>query len=650
MHGVVEYDMRGVRGPLVHNFVLLINALFFNMKMIGLPDIYPVDYSECLRKGKQDTFDFIIVGAGGSGCVLANRLTENGKWSVLLLEAGEYPSPSAEVPELFRSLTGTDEDWKFVNEKDKHACNAYTDGYCELPRGKVLGGTSSINNMVYVRGLTEDYDRLSFSSWGSNATYTIFEQLEDYRGTEEFNIAYGIDGPIPLEHMTGYADVKNYLKNVYKKVGLLSMSHRHALGFSDFLSTTRNGERQNMAKNFLTPIKNRPNLFLSLKSDVTGIVVNELVDLRVAGVNVTIGGRNLYLKARKEVILTAGPINNVKLMMLSGLGPRGYLNEKKIRVVADLPGVGKNLQMHLLIPMFVAYRPQGSVCSQDFYTETDRIKDTYDYIIHRTGALTDTNINNFFSYITTKSKSYTVPDIAVSHLYFKIDDRSLINWMEHSKYEKSIKNVILKTNQERALYIFYLRLLYPESRGEVFLNDTYHLGDEFEYTDELVSYPPLSAGNPKIIPNFMSDRDNVDFDKLLSGFDFITNMTDSMKDELEFLDLDIPNCRNHKFCTLGYVRCYIYNMASPNYDVSSSTQMGAECEKMAVVKENLEVRSVRCLRVADSSVLNLIPISNTMAADAMIGFRMGEILKTKWDSDYISQHTLEETGSTTTIL
>lgn len=108
------------------------------------------------------------------------------------------------------------------------------------------------------------------------------------------------------------------------------------------------------------------------------------------------------------------------------------------------------------------------------------------------------------------------------------------------------------------------------------------------------------------------------------------------KKETEFLDLDIPNCRNYKFCTMGYVRCYIYNMATPNHDVAGTTPMGADCEDLAVVKENLEVRTMRCLRVADSSVLNSIPVGNTIATDAMIGFKMAEILMEKWESDYRS--------------
>ncbi|VEN57086.1 unnamed protein product [Callosobruchus maculatus] len=123
---------------------------------------------------------------------------------------------------------------------------------------------------------------------------------------------------------------------------------------------------------------------------------------------------------------------------------------------------------------------------------------------------------------------------------------------------------------------------------------------------------------------------------MLSGFNFITNFTSTVLNAVggEFIDIDVPNCRNYKFCSMRYVRCYIENMAFPRGGIAGTTRMGPECDETAVVKEDLELRRVRCLRVADSSILRELPRANTIATDAAIGFRLGEILKAKWMKDY----------------
>ncbi|XP_057669064.1 glucose dehydrogenase [FAD, quinone]-like [Diorhabda carinulata] len=619
IRGIVEYDMTTLRGPLANAFIILINALFFHVKLIGVPDIYPKDFGDFLMQEYEDVFDFIIVGAGSAGCSLANRLTEDEKWSVLLIEAGNYPSITSEVPAFYRLLVGSEEDWKFVLEKDEKACKSFEGERCTLSKGKVLGGTSTINNLLYIRASTYDYDVNDFESWGSNVSYAIHNRLENYNGPIIHNVIHGRNGLIRLDHENFTGSSKTLLQKTYRSVGILSKPHRQDIGFEDHLVTQRFGERINMAKNFLTPIKDRPNLFLTTDSEVTGIVLTEPIDRRVSGVNVTVQDVPLFIKARKEVILTAGAINNAKLLLASGIGPRNYIESKGLQSYVDIPGVGKNLQMHLLVPLYVAYEPL-TACDREFYTEKDLITDTFNYIINRNGNFTNTDVNELTTYISTFKSSGSLPNLAIHHKNFKIDDNNLEAWTESLKYDLKISKTLVKYNRERSILVFLIKLLHPLSRGEVFLNDTHYLS------------------NPKIIPRFMSDIKNMDFQVLYSGFDFVTNLTDAMKDvKAEFLDLDIPNCRNYKFCTPAYVKCYIHNMAFPE-DVTSTVFMGPDCDTNAVVKENLEVRGIRCLRVADSSVLNNIPIGNTVSSDAMIGFKMGEILREKWQKGYQSEY------------
>ncbi|KAJ8985224.1 hypothetical protein NQ317_018253 [Molorchus minor] len=620
MQGTVEYDISRVKGPLANTFLILINALFFNVKLIGLYDIYPMDYGLRLIKDNDVTFDFIIVGAGAAGCAAAKEITEQNIWTVLVIEAGDYPSPSTEVPGLYTAFPRSKEDWQFLMEKDKNACQGTTDQRCLLTKGKVLGGTSTINDMRYSRGTPEDYDSNDMLQWSGNITHTIFGKVESFLGKEYLQYAYGNSGGIHLQLVNFTGHPKKLLHDAYRAMGYLPIPRRKFIGLTEHLVTILNGERFNMAKAFLTPIKDRPNLFMSKNTEVLGIVCTEPVDKRAVGVNVSIDGSEIFIRARKEVILTAGAVNNAKLLLLSGIGPSAYLQSRKIPVAVDLPGVGKNLQFHLSVPIYVAVDPCEN-CPKDYYRELDLIGDISEYVIYRRGNLSTTSINEFAAYILTKKSAATLPDIGIYHNYFKVGDTGLLAWLDAMNYHPKIVNSLIKFNLERAMIVFSVTLLKPVSRGEVLLNETHHLS------------------NPKIVPKFLSDLDDWDFETLLRGFNHVTSMAEGeemARYKAELLHLDIPNCRNFKFCTRKYIKCYVQNMGMPRMDAAGTTKMGEECDRMTVVRSDLEVKSVRCLRVADSSIMGSITMGNTVATDAMIGFNTGEILKEKWLKDYVS--------------
>ncbi|KAJ8958487.1 hypothetical protein NQ318_002280 [Aromia moschata] len=402
MHGVVEYDISHIKGPLANTFLMLINALFFNVKLIGLNDVYPRDYSQQLLKEEETVFDFIIVGGGAAGCAAAKEITETNIWTVLLIEAGDYPSPSTEVPGLFQAHPGSREDWQFWIEQDKRACQGMVNQRCMFTKGKVLGGTSAINNLRYSRGLPDNYDRNNCDEWSSTVTSAIFDKLESYIGSEELQFHFGTSGEVHLQLSNFTGHPKELLYKAYKDTGYLPMPRRKYIGLTDHTLTIRNGERYNMAKAFLTPIKDRPNLFFTKNTMVTGVVCTEPVDKRAVGVNVSIDGNEFFIRARKEVILTAGPINNAKLLLASGIGPANYLKERKIPLVADLAGVGKNLQFHLVVPMYVAIDPCEN-CPKDYYKELDFIADISEYILTRRGNLSGIGIGEFAAYILTRA-------------------------------------------------------------------------------------------------------------------------------------------------------------------------------------------------------------------------------------------------------
>ncbi|KAJ8917296.1 hypothetical protein NQ315_002314 [Exocentrus adspersus] len=624
MEGVITYDISPIKGPLVNAFLILINTLFFNLKLVGPYDAYPRDYSQALLNEDEVMFDFIIVGGGAAGCALANRLSEESTWSVLLIEAGDYPPPSSDVPGLYFTFFNSNEDWKYYMENDPKACQVRSGNRCVLSRGKVLGGTSTISNMRYWRDIASNFDRLATPLFASKVVFDIFREMEGYEGTdqEQFQYTYGTEGPIYLNVFNYTSPVKDLLQDTYKAIGYNKIPKRKFLGYANHLTYIKNGERFNMAKAFLTPVKERKNLFLTKNTEVDGVVVNVPLDNKVGGVNVSIDGVKFFIRARKEVVLTSGAINNAKLLLISGIGPKAYLQSKNIPVVADVPGVGKNLHLHLYLPIFVSIGPCGEQPAAHS-KEIDLIRDIFNYLIDRSGGLSHTGINQLATYISVRKDGTTTPNLGVYHEYFKIGDRALMAALDAVDYHPTVKKTLLETNQKKSIVLFMVSLLESASRGEVSLNDTHHLS------------------NPKITPNFMTDDEQWDYATLLSGFNFVYNLTqvETLREyDAELLDINIPNCRNFKFCTMAYVKCYIHNMVYPNPDTAGTAKMGEECDPTAVVRKDLEVKGVRCLRVADSSVLGDIPTGNTVPADAMIGFSMGEILKSKWLKDYQSPY------------
>ncbi|XP_030752919.1 glucose dehydrogenase [FAD, quinone]-like [Sitophilus oryzae] len=602
--GIITYDITHLRGAFANAFLILINALFFNIKLIGDYTQYPADASSKLLDGEETTFDFIIVGAGAAGCALANRLSQQDQWSVLLIEAGDIPETTTAVPALFPTFFESALDtWQYRLEKDKETCRAYKNKQCSMFRGRVLGGTSSINNLHYYRERSLE-----------NSLNLIYQSIEYYPNAEGENV---YEGDIQLEKINSSSEIRSVLREAYEKLSFNEALENSPLGILENYLTIKEGERLNMARAFLTSVKSRSNFFLAKNTVVDSIVTNHPIDKRVKGVNVTISDKKVFLQARKELILTAGSINNAKLMLLSGMGAKDYLLTRKIPVILDLPGVGKNLQMHVTIPMFVSL---NATFDSNQSSELEFIRSVFDYIMVRSGNLSTIGIHDFSLYAST-AEHPTDPTIAIHHNYFHIQDRMLAAWLNGWKFEQKISTNLLEKNRNQPILLFLVTLMQPKSRGEILLNETHF------------------QSSPNIVGNFLKDEENEDMRSLLTGFTLVTNATETapLKDiGAELIDIGLPDCRSYKFCSLHYVKCYIKNMVHPTSDVAGTTARGPECDKYSVVKNDFEVKQMRCLRIADSSILNEIPVGNTVASDAMLGISVSEILKEKWIKDYVS--------------
>jgi choline dehydrogenase len=327
--------------------------------------------------------DYVIVGAGSAGCVLANRLSEDPSVRVLLLEAGGRDrSLNIKIPAAFPKQFHTKLDWDFATEPETHV-----DGRSlYIPRGKALGGSSSMNAMLYVRGRPLDYDSWEAQGapgWGYRDVLPYFLKSEDNaRGASEY---HGAGGPLKVSEQRSPRPLDRRLLEASEAAGIPRIADYNGPeqdGASMFQVTQRNGQRFSVADAYLRPALGRPNLEVRTKVTVLGI---ELEGGRAVGVRLRRGrGGVEVVRAGREVLLSAGAIGSPQLLLLSGVGPAEELRATGIDVRHDLPGVGRNLQDHPFVTVI------WEVTDQDTLYGADKPKPLAEWLLRRSGPLSST--------------------------------------------------------------------------------------------------------------------------------------------------------------------------------------------------------------------------------------------------------------------
>src|ERR1700754_1156858 len=296
-----------------------------------------------------ESFDYVIVGAGSAGCVLANRLTESGRARVLLLEAGgSDDAPEVRIPAALFSMFRSERDWGYASVPQ-----ARTGRPVYVPRGRMLGGSSSMNAMIYMRGNPADYDRwrdeFGAHGWGWDDVLPCFVRAEG--NARLAGPLHGTQGPLRVEDQLFVHPLSREWIDAAVAWGMPATDDFNGpsqFGAGEYQLTCRDGRRWSVADAYLHPVTDRPNLTVRTGSAVTGVLVE---GGSAVGVGYRSDGGDHSVRAEREVLLCAGTIATPQLLMLSGIGPAAHLREQGIPVVLDVPGVGANLHDHPAVPL-----------------------------------------------------------------------------------------------------------------------------------------------------------------------------------------------------------------------------------------------------------------------------------------------------------
>ncbi|KAK5638561.1 hypothetical protein RI129_012856 [Pyrocoelia pectoralis] len=582
-------------------FLVLINTLVANKRSLASNADYPSDYGPRLNDG--DDFDFIIVGAGSAGSVVASRLSENPSWKILLIETGSYASVESEVPALTVNLQKTKEDWNYEYEpsayvrfKEKMRC----------PRGKGLGGSSLINYLLYTRGNRDDYDNWAKSGnvgWDSDSLFQFHRRIENIQGVNSHK--FGTDGKLKLSKLENEPLIPSIV-DAYRELGYThDYNDGNPLGRSSGIYTVSNGRRQNVAKAYLgNGVKDRSNLFVVLNAHVTKMLID--TSLSVSGVEVRLGKKLLTIHSKKEVILAAGAVNSPQILMNSGVGPKAHLEGLGIKVLKDLP-VGENLQDHVLFPGLF-YNLQKSALTPVF-KEPD-IDNLYDYLIHGKGPLTAVG-TVFVGFINPNNDS-KLPSIEILH--FRIPNKFLITPLaEILQLPQGIPDTVTDIKEMNPIIMPLVVLSYPKSKGRI----------------QLRSSNPFDA--PLILPNYLSEA--IDVTTIIEGIRFVQKMMKTKAFQAhnpEFIRFHWADCENFKFDSDEYWDCVIRNLIRTEYHLVGTCKMGPKSDPSAVVDSRLRVHGIKGLCVIDGSIMPSLVGVHTNGPIIVIGEKGAEMVKEDW--------------------
>ncbi|KAJ8680077.1 hypothetical protein QAD02_015864 [Eretmocerus hayati] len=587
--------------------IKFINELF-RYESQELSDFTPTNGAE---------FDFIVIGAGSAGAAIAARLSEVQDVNILLIEAGYHENLIMDIPiialylQYFKKLH-----WNHLTAQSNSSCLGMENRQCKLPFGKVMGGTSVMNAMMATRGTRKNYDEWAAmtgdNSWSYEGMLKYFKKLERHDVTKAPSDSeyHNFDGPVRIAdvpYRTSY--VHSWIK-AGKELGLPAVDYngKKLIGLNYLQTNIAGGERASSNRAYLHGLNRRKNLKVTMLSHVNKILINPETK-NAYGVEFTKLGETINVIAKKEVIVSAGPLGSPQLLMLSGIGPRKHLQSLGIPVLVDAP-VGENLMDHLsFIGLNFLTNDTGGIYIPDFIKpDNPSISDWFNF---RKGPLTTPTGVEGIGYVNVyhprnrdvePNLEFIFGGTAPPYYIYK----ALGFTDEHN--HRSFGGV----NAKRGYFIWPV-IIQPKSRGKILLKDA----------------NPTS--HPVVISNYLSHPEDVKIGvkgiKLALG---ISN-TDALQHHGARLNQDPTiGCEHLEFLSDDYWECTLRTLSISLWHHCGTCKMGHQSDETAVVNTKLQVRGIRRLRVADASIIPKIPTAHLNLPTMAIGEKAADIIKCEW--------------------
>lgn len=518
-------------------------------------------------------YDYIIVGAGSAGCVLANRLSENAQTSVLLLEAGsDDREQKIHIPAAFSQLFKTSYDWAYYTEEEPQMANRKM----YWPRGKVLGGSSSINAMIYIRGHRHDYDAWRAEGnegWAYADVLPYFKKAENQeRGADEY---HGVGGPLNVADMRYVNPLSRAFVEACLETGMPANNDFNGAvneGAGIFQTTQKNGTRWSTVNAYLKPALQRSNLTVRTQTQVARVLIE---NGRATGVVYLANGQTETVRANREVLICGGAINSPQILMLSGVGPAAHLQEMGIEVVVDLPGVGENLQDHLASG--AAYHSTKPIS----LANAQRPGNLLNYLLFKKGPFAST-IAEAGAFVKTNPDA-PAPDIQYhfAPTFFKAHGFEPV---------------------EGHGFTIAPTLLHPTSRGRIRLRST-----------DPTAYPVIQA-------NYLSTEE--DAQVMLAGLKLAHEIAHT-RAFAPFLGAELePGTWKRSDSEVLQV---LGESSETLYHPAGTCKMGNDAQ--AVVDAQLRVHGIQGLRVIDASIMPTVIGGNTNAPTIMIAEKAADMIR-----------------------
>ncbi|XP_060518439.1 glucose dehydrogenase [FAD, quinone]-like [Cylas formicarius] len=555
-----------------------------NSELVNVTDSTLYDYG---------TYDFIIVGGGSAGAVLANRLSEINQWNVLLLEAGGNDSDFSIIPAMMNYLWNSEMNWAYSTTPQSNLCLGFgTGNRCPHPAGKVIGGSSSINGMIYNRGNPLNFDRwaeLGNPGWSYEEVLPYFKKSENVAfgpGKDRF---HGVGGPLAVDITSKTPELQPALFEAFAELGVQEIDYngKRQIGVGTTQYTLNYNQRASTARAFLDPVLHRTNLAVSLRSFVTKLHINKF-SKRAYGVEFVKSGKRFISKASKEVILSAGVIGSPQILMLSGIGPKDHLKELGINVVKNLP-VGKSLQDQVIYSV-LKFKTNRTFFNVSF---EEQLK------LYLKNKRPLTGFSDILAFVNPEETTPTLPEIEI---ILGVTAPTLNDSISPDLEALHDINIIVC-------------LLNPVSQG----------------TLRLKSNSPIDR--PLIDPNYLSDPNGRDVNTLLKGVKYILrlNETKTFQEYRAWVEHPPAEPCDGQFEQFSddWWYCAIKYFGSSTYHSIGTTRMGNSTDT-SVVDCRLRVHGVENLRVVDAGVMPIMISGHTNAPTIMIAEKAADFIKQEY--------------------